>query len=135
MEKPPKWPSRTKVKPLPISLSLPRLISFPSQPSTTTSSVLRLRKDLHSRQPSSSKSALRPEDSCFDTFALAEYRKQEIRRARGPLHARWPCWFIDSWQEDELVEKKSPLLPEGFVEERDTWETGLAERLRLRKLM
>lgn len=135
VEKPPKWPSRTKVKPLPLSLSLPRLTSCPSQPSTTTSSVLRIRRDLHSRQPSSSKSALRPEESSFDGFALAEYRKQEIRRARGPLHSQWPCWFIDSWQEEELAEKKSSLMTEDSLKTREAWETALCERLRLRKLM
>lgn len=97
--------------------------------------MLRLRRDLHSRQPSSNKSALRPEESCFDTFALTEYRKQEIRRARGRLHSQWPYWFVDSWQEDELAEKKSSLLPEDSLEMRDTWEAALSERLRLRKLM
>ena len=119
----------------PLSFSLPKLAPSPSQPSTTTSSVLRLRKNTHSRQPSSSlKSVLRPEESHYDDFALGEYRKQEIVRARGPFNCRWSYWYIDSWQEDAFIgDKKSSFLPEHSQEAEDHWEAMLSDQLRLRK--
>ena len=73
----------------------------------------------------------------YDSFALEEYRKQEIRRARGPVISRFPCWFIDSWQEDELADKKSTRLP-SFADtrelRRDQWEKKLREKLGLSKI-
>lgn len=159
-EKPPKRPAQTKVKPLQINFSLPRLTGVPSQPSTTTSSsALRLKKapsearmltafsstPHHSRQlsKSSTKSMLSKSkfDSetlpYYDSFALEEYRKQEIRRARGPVISRFPCWYIDSWQEDELADKKSSRLP-SFADtremDRNKWERSLQEKVNQCKL-
>jgi hypothetical protein len=75
-----------------------------------------------------------------DDFALGEYRKQEIRRARGMINSQFPYWFIDSWLEDEAADKKLSRLctPRGDLTLSGRhrllkWSQELSEKLEISK--
>lgn len=152
-EKPPMRPGSVKIKPLTMSFSQPQLSGIASllastMPSSSNLGAKRTLEEtrkivplvaLHSRMQSkgslrSLQSKSRGDYESRDGFALAEYRKQEIRRARGKVLSQHPYWFIDSWLEDEVGEKKlshisSPRTPSASARRQQTWEQGLKDKL------
>lgn len=124
-DRPPLRPASNKIKPLTISFSQPQLAGISSllgssTLSSTPSYFKRLSDDTrplklphsNSHHRILSKGSVRSLQSktrdyeSRDDFALGEYRKQEIRRARGMVNRKFPYWFIDSWMEDEPADKK-----------------------------
>lgn len=158
-ERPPLRPPSNKVKPLAMSFSQPQLagISALLGSSTLSSTPLSYLKRLPEERPGKlthssshhrilSKGSVRSLQSknrdyeSRDDFALGEYRKQEIRRARGMVNSQFPYWFIDSWLEDEAADKKlsRPCTPRGDLTLSGRhrllkWSQELSEKLEISK--
>ena len=156
LDKPPPRPGSFKIKPLTMSFSQPQLSGISSLlastvPSMTGTGQKRAAEEtrtvkitplagLHTRVLSkgsirSMQSKSRGDYETRDEFALAEYRKQEIKRARTMVNSQYPYWCIDSWFEDEAADKKlsrlcTPRDPSASSRARQLqWEREMTERL------